>query len=132
MEIFEKICKILFTFHKRYARIGNIEFVRTKNVKKVVVTMKHFSFSFLYAVMIGIVISLFSMGASTAGVSTVQAAEAQANVAVANEEAPLNENADNGGGAVMILLGGMLIIIIAVVITVVASVVTTAPIADEI
>ena len=89
--------------------------------------MKHFSFSFLYAIMIGIVISVFSMGAST-----VQAAEAQANVAVANEEAPLSENADNGGGAVMILLGGMLIIIIAVVITVVASVVTTAPIADEI
>ena len=127
VENFEKICNLLFTFHKRYARIGNVEFIRTKNVKKVVVTMKHFSFSFLYAIMIGIVISVFSMGAST-----VQAAEAQANVAVANEDAPLSENADNGGGAVMILLGGMLIIIIAVVITVVASVVTTAPIADEI
>lgn len=89
--------------------------------------MKHISFSFLYAVMIGIVISLFSMGAST-----VQAAEAQANVAVANEEVPSNTSADDGGGAVMLLLGGMLIIIIAVVVTVVASVVTTAPIADEI
>lgn len=86
--------------------------------------MKHFSF--LYAVMIGIVISLFSMGAST-----VQAAEAQANVAVANEEAPSSTSADNGSSGVFLLLGGMLIIIIAVVITVVASVITTAPIADE-
>jgi len=89
--------------------------------------MKHFSFRFLYAIIIGIVISVFSMGAST-----VQAAEAQANVAVANEEAPSGESADDGGSAVLLLLGGMLIIIIAVVVTVVASVVTTAPIADEI
>lgn len=88
--------------------------------------MKRFSFQFLYAMIIGVMISLFSMG-----VSTVQAAEAQGNVAVAQEAQP-NENADDGGGAVMLLLGGMLIIIIAVVVTVVASVVSTAPIADEI
>lgn len=89
--------------------------------------MKKLSFQFLYALMIGIIISVFSMG-----VSTVQAAEAQGNVAVVNEQAASGENADDGGGAVMLLLGGMLIIIIAVVVTVVASVVTTAPIADEI
>lgn len=82
---------------------------------------------FLYAVVIGIVVSAFSFG-----VSTVNAQEAQGNVVVAEEEVPLSESADNGGGAVLILLGGMLLIIIAVVITVVASVVTTAPIADEI
>ena len=81
---------------------------------------------FLYAMIMGIVISAFSFGAST-----VQAQEAQGNVTVAEEEVPLSESADNGGSAVFLLLGGMLIIIIAVVVTVVASVVTTAPIADE-
>ncbi len=82
---------------------------------------------FLYAVVIGIVVSVFSFG-----VSTVNAQEAQGNVIAAQEDVPSGESADNGGGAVLILLGGMLLIIIAVVITVVASVVTTAPIADEI
>jgi len=88
--------------------------------------MKHFSL--LYAIMIGIVISVFSMGAST-----VQAAEVQANVAVANEEAaPSSQSADDGSSGVFLILGGMLIIIIAVVVTVVASVISTAPIADEV
>lgn len=82
---------------------------------------------FLYAMIMGLMISAFSFGAST-----VQAQEAQANVAVADEEVPLSESADDGSSAVFLLLGGMLIIIIAVVVTVVASVVTTAPIADEI
>ena len=76
-------------------------------------------------------ISVFSFGISTIGVSTVYAQEAQENVAVADEEVPLSESAEDGSGAVFLLLGGMLIIIIAVVVTVVASVVTTAPIADE-
>lgn len=82
---------------------------------------------FLYAMIMGLMISAFSFG-----VSTVQAQEAQANVAVADEAVPLSESADDGSSAVFLLLGGMLIIIIAVVVTVVASVVTTAPIADEI
>lgn len=82
---------------------------------------------FLYAMIMGLMISAFSFG-----VSTVHAQEAQANVAVADEEVPLSESADDGSSAVFLLLGGMLIIIIAVVVTVVASVVTTAPIADEI
>lgn len=81
---------------------------------------------FLYAMIMGLMISVFSFGALT-----VQAQEAQANVAVADEEVPLSESADDGSSAVFLLLGGMLIIIIAVVVTVVASVVTTAPIADE-
>lgn len=83
---------------------------------------------FLYVMMLGIIISVFSMGAST-----VQAAEAQANVAVANEEAALaSQSADDGSGGMILILGGMLIIILAVVISVVASFVVTAPIADEI
>lgn len=94
--------------------------------------MKQFSFQFLYALMIGIIISVFSMGVSTTGVSTVQAAEAQGNVVVAAEEVPLSENADDGSSGIFLILGGMLLIIIAVVITVVASFVVTAPIADEI
>ncbi len=82
---------------------------------------------FLYVMIMGVMISVFSFGAST-----VQAQEAQNTVTVAEEEVPLSENADDGSGAVFLLLGGMLIIIIAVVVTVVASVVSTAPIADEI
>ncbi len=82
---------------------------------------------FLYAMIMGMMISAFSFGAST-----VQAQEAQGTVMVAEEEVPLSESADDGSGAVFLLLGGMLIIIIAVVVTVVASVVSTAPIADEI
>lgn len=89
-------------------------------------TVKVSFLKFLYAMIMGILVSAFSFGAST-----VQAQEAQENVAVIDEEVPLSESADNGGGAVLLLLGGMLIIIIAVVVTVVASVVTTAPIADE-
>jgi len=82
---------------------------------------------FLYAMIMGIMISAFSFG-----VSTVQAQEAQGNVAVAGEEAPLSESEDEESSAVFFLLGGMLIIIIAVVVTVVASVISTAPIADEV
>lgn len=81
----------------------------------------------LYAMIMGILISAFSFGAST-----VQAQEAQENAVAADEAAPPSESADNGSGAVFLLLGGMLIIILAVVITVVASFVVTAPIADEI
>ena len=57
---------------------------------------------FLYAVVIGIVVSAFSFG-----VSTVNAQEAQGNVVAAQEDASSGESADNGGGAVLILLGGM-------------------------
>lgn len=83
-------------------------------------------FKFLYAVIIGIVISVFSLG-----VSTVQAAEPQENVVAAEEEAPISDNADDGSSAVFLLMGGMLLIIIAVVVVVAAVSAITGPIADE-
>ena len=121
----KKLVKYYSLFTKDMLKL-EMESSQEQKTKKVVTAMKHLSF--LYAIMIGIVISVFSMGAST-----VQAAEAQANVAVANEEAvPASQSADDGSSGVFLILGGMLIIIIAVVVTVVASVITTAPIADEI
>lgn len=50
---------------------------------------------FLYVMIMGVMISVFSFGAST-----VQAQEAQNTVTVAEEEVPLSENADDGSGAV--------------------------------
>lgn len=81
---------------------------------------------FLYALVIGIVISAFPLGASA-----VQAAEPQVSEAAVNEEAPLSEGADDESNVVFILLGGMLIIIIAVVVVVAAVSAITGPIADE-
>lgn len=84
----------------------------------------------MLAVIFGVFISVFSVGAFTA-----HAAEAseETQVEIDAGQVPLDESSEeNSGGAVIILMGGMLLIIIAVVVTVVATVVSTAPIADEI
>ncbi|MBO5030810.1 MAG: sulfate transporter [Lachnospiraceae bacterium] len=77
----------------------------------------------MLAMILGIFLSAFSFGVSTAHA----AEEVQAEVAEQQEAGA----AEDGGGAVIILMGGMLLIIIAVVISVVVTVVSTAPIADE-
>lgn len=87
---------------------------------------KYSLLKFLYAMVIGIVISVFSMGAAT-----VQAAEPQENAAVAGEETPLTEDTDDSSNAVLFILGGMLLIIIAVVVVVAAVSALMGPIAEE-
>jgi hypothetical protein len=86
-------------------------------------------FRFMLALVLGIFVSAFSYG-----VSTAHAAENTADSVVVEEgQVALADSAsEDGGGAMILLMGGMLILIIAVVITVVASFVVTAPIADEV
>jgi zona occludens toxin (predicted ATPase) len=81
-------------------------------------------FKFLFAMVLGMLISAFSMGSYTAHAEAQQAASAELD----QEQA----EADNAGSGAFLIMGGMLLIILAVVITVVASFVVTAPIVDEI
>lgn len=81
---------------------------------------------FLYALIIGVIISVFPLGATT-----VQAAEPQANEAVMNEDMQVSEGTDDENNMVIILLGGMLVIIIAVVVVVAAVSALMGPVADE-
>ena len=82
-------------------------------------------FKFLFAMVLGMLISAFSMGSYTAHAEAQQAASAELEQAAPAE-------ADNAGSGAFLIMGGMLLIILAVVITVVASFVVTAPIVDEI
>ena len=85
----------------------------------------------MLAMVLGVLISAFSFGASTA---YAYEATGEEYVVIEDEQVPLEENPEenNGSGAMIILLGGMLLLILVVVITVVATFVVTAPIADEI
>lgn len=82
---------------------------------------------FLFAMVLGVLISAFSMGSYTA-----YAEEEQAVSAELEQDQVAPAEADNAGSGVFLIMGGMLLIILAVVITVVASFVVTAPIVDEI
>lgn len=79
----------------------------------------------LFALVLGIFISAFSIGAHT-----VQASETTQNTVEVKSDTAA-ESSDNAGSVVMLLMGGMLIIIIAVVLSVVASVVSTVAAVDE-
>lgn len=86
-------------------------------------------FKLMLAMILGVFISAFSFGGSTA-----YASAGEEYVIIDEESVPLADTPEeeDGGGAMIILLGGMLLIILVVVITVVATVISTAPIADEI
>ena len=84
-------------------------------------------FKFLFAMVLGMLISAFSMGSYTAHAEAQQAASAEL-----DQEQAAPAEADNAGSGAFLIMGGMLLIILAVVITVVASFVVTAPIVDEI
>ncbi len=92
--------------------------------------VSNYVFRLMLAFVLGIFISAFSFGASTAHASE-QSGQA---VVIEDTQAATADSAQSSddGGAMILLLGGMLLIIIAVVVTVVASFVVTAPIADEI
>ncbi len=84
-------------------------------------------FKFLFAMVLGMLISAFSMGSYTAHAEAQQAVSAEL-----DQEQAAPAEADNAGSGAFLIMGGMLLIILAVVITVVASFVVTAPIVDEI
>ena len=84
-------------------------------------------FRFLFAMVLGVLISVLSVGSFTVHAETEQAVSAEN-----DQEQAAPATADNAGSGVFLIMGGMLLIILAVVITVVASFVVTAPIADEI
>lgn len=79
----------------------------------------------MLAMVVGVFVSVFSMGAVT-----VQAAETTVEQTAA-EQAPPNGGTEDNGAAMILLMGGMLVIILAVVISVVATFVSSAAIADE-
>lgn len=91
------------------------------------------TFKFIFALVLGLFISAFSMGAYT-----VQAAEAaQETTIIENDEvaraesAESAESADDSGSGMILILGGMLLIILVVVISVISSVFSVVPIVDE-
>lgn len=77
----------------------------------------------LYALMIGLMLSVFPLGAVS-----VHAAEPQANEAVVSEDV---QASDDETSMMLIVLGGMLIVIISVVVVVAAVSALMGPIAEE-
>lgn len=76
-----------------------------------------------YALMIGLMLSVFPLGAVS-----VHAAEPQANEVVVSEDM---QTADDESSMMLIVLGGMLIVIISVVVVVAAVSALMGPIAEE-